>query len=106
MAGVTLLVHDSESPSAKCEVRSAKWVRSTKCGVPVRSATCEARRARGGSVSIRRTAPVLLAIVAMVGTLQARQAATITTPKEAFGFNFGDDYQLVNYTRLVDYWRR
>ena len=29
----------------------------------------------------------------------------ITTPKEAFGFNFGDDYQLANYTRLSSYWR-
>jgi len=25
----------------------------------------------------------------------------ITSPKEQFGFNVGDDYQLVNYTQLV-----
>ena len=30
----------------------------------------------------------------------------ITTPKEAFGFNLGDDYQLANYTQIADYWRR
>jgi len=30
---------------------------------------------------------------------------TITTPKEAFGFNIGDDYQLVNYVKMVAYWQ-
>jgi hypothetical protein len=30
----------------------------------------------------------------------------ITTPKEQLGFNFGDDYQLANYTQLVDYWKK
>ncbi len=29
----------------------------------------------------------------------------ITTPKEAFGSNFGDDYFLANYTQLSAYWR-
>src|SRR5207237_1054216 len=34
----------------------------------------------------------------------ATQAQTrITTPKEQFGFNIGDDYSLVNYTQYVDY---
>src|SRR5262245_63904197 len=30
----------------------------------------------------------------------------VTTPKEQLGFNFGDDYQLANYTQLVDYWKK
>ncbi|MEK6323001.1 MAG: M14 metallopeptidase family protein [Acidobacteriota bacterium] len=30
----------------------------------------------------------------------------ITTPKEQLGFNFGDDYQLANYTQLVEYWKK
>jgi hypothetical protein len=30
----------------------------------------------------------------------------ITTPKEQFGFDIGDDYQLVNYTQLVEYWKK
>src|SRR5260370_41829794 len=30
----------------------------------------------------------------------------ITPPKEQLGFNFGDDYQLANYTQLVDYWKK
>ena len=30
----------------------------------------------------------------------------ITSPKEAFGFNIGDDYQLANYTQLQAYWKK
>lgn len=30
----------------------------------------------------------------------------ITTPIEEFGFNIGDDYYLVNYTQLVEYWKK
>ena len=29
----------------------------------------------------------------------------ITTPKDFFGFNIGDDYHLATYTQFVDYWR-
>ena len=37
----------------------------------------------------------------------AAQAQTrITTPKEQFGFNVGDDYVLVNYTQYVDYLKK
>src|SRR5262252_6374773 len=34
----------------------------------------------------------------------APPAARITTPKEALGFNFGDDYQLANYKQIDAYW--
>ena len=30
----------------------------------------------------------------------------ITTPKEEFGFNLGDDYQLANYKQISAYWRK
>ena len=33
-------------------------------------------------------------------------AQTITTPKQQFGFNIGDDYQLATYTQFVDYWQK
>ena len=33
-------------------------------------------------------------------------AQTITTPKQHFGFNIGDDYQLATYTQFVDYWQK
>jgi hypothetical protein len=32
--------------------------------------------------------------------------ADITTPKQAFGFNIGDDYQLANYVQLEKYWKQ
>ena len=34
------------------------------------------------------------------------QAGRITSPREEFGFNFGDDYQLANYQRLSAYWKK
>ncbi len=36
----------------------------------------------------------------------AQTASKITTPKEQFGFNLGDDYQLTNYTQLSEYWHK
>jgi hypothetical protein len=38
--------------------------------------------------------------------LSAQTAPAITTPKEAFGFNIGDDYHVANYTQLEDYWKK
>src|SRR6202050_3935117 len=37
-------------------------------------------------------------------TLAAQTAPKITTPKDALGFNLGDDYQVANYTQLDAYW--
>ena len=34
------------------------------------------------------------------------QSRHITSPKEQFGFNIGDDYRLVNYTQLETYWKK
>ena len=31
---------------------------------------------------------------------------SITSPKEHFGFNIGDDYRLANYTQLTSYWKK
>jgi hypothetical protein len=41
----------------------------------------------------------LLAITAVAQT-------KIASPKEQLGFSFGDDYQLANYTQLVEYWKK
>src|SRR5690348_3237941 len=32
--------------------------------------------------------------------------AQVTTPKQALGFNLGDDYQVANYTQLEEYWKK
>jgi hypothetical protein len=42
----------------------------------------------------------VLAIAALAG------AQTITSPKQQFGFNIGDDYQLATYSQLIDYWQK
>ncbi|MEO8333674.1 MAG: M14 metallopeptidase family protein [bacterium] len=47
---------------------------------------------------IARTALLLLALAAPVA------AQRITTPREAFGSNFGDDYFLANYKQISAYW--
>ena len=36
----------------------------------------------------------------------APAAQTITSPKQHFGFNIGDDYQLATYTQFVEYWQK
>jgi zinc carboxypeptidase len=36
----------------------------------------------------------------------ASAAAQVTAPKEALGFNLGDDYQVANYTQLEKYWEK
>lgn len=54
---------------------------------------------------IGRIRPAVLLILLLVApTLQAQ--SRITTPKQQFGFNIGDDYMLANYSQLVDYWKK
>ena len=45
----------------------------------------------------------LLIALAVIPVLSQEK---ITTPKEQFGFNPGDDYHLVNYTQLAAYWKK
>ena len=37
---------------------------------------------------------------------QTRAESKVTSPKEEFGANIGDDYHLINYTQLVAYWEK
>jgi len=39
-------------------------------------------------------------------TLTAQTIPKITTPKDALGFNLGDDYQVATYTQLDAYWHK
>lgn len=54
------------------------------------------RRARLGGV--------VAAALLLAGTAHAQ--STITTPKQQFGFNIGDDYQLATYDQLQAYWHK
>jgi len=54
---------------------------------------------------------LLLSLVLVGAPLAAngqRRAArqTITSPLAQFGHNIGDDYFLVNYSQMMDYWRK
>jgi zinc carboxypeptidase len=55
-------------------------------------------------VHFRRPASVLAALAFSATTLAAQ--AHITTPKEFFGHNVGDDYFLANYTQFQGYWHK
>src|SRR5580704_11136530 len=54
----------------------------------------------------RRLCIPLLAALCQAPGLCAQTQRHITTPKEEFGFNIGDDYRLVNYTQLEAYWKK
>src|SRR5262245_16143446 len=58
-----------------------------------------------------RVIPTLLALsLSLIATASAASLASaqtkITSPKEQFGFNIGDDYQLVNYTQYETYLKK
>lgn len=48
----------------------------------------------------------MLLLVAMLFCIQSAIAQNIPTPKEHFGFNIGDDYQLANYTQTEAYFKK
>src|SRR5688572_10159400 len=45
-------------------------------------------------------------LVCMLAVTSPLAQSAITTPKAQFGFELGDDYQLVNYRQIADYWRK
>jgi Zinc carboxypeptidase len=50
---------------------------------------------------------ILAAALFLLTTAAAATAQqAITSPKQHFGFNIGDDYQLATYTQFVDYWQK
>jgi Zinc carboxypeptidase len=49
---------------------------------------------------------VFMWIALLAAPAAMSHAQTITTPKQQFGFDIGDDYQLANYTQFADYWRK
>ena len=50
-------------------------------------------------------AAALFTIAAAVPAAQSRPPV-VTTPKQQFGFNIGDDYRLATYTQLTEYWKK
>jgi hypothetical protein len=58
--------------------------------------------------TVRGTASLLVMSVLTLAAPQAQSPASrnVTTPKQQFGHDIGDDYVLVNYTRYVEYLRK
>ncbi|HEV2687487.1 MAG TPA: M14 metallopeptidase family protein [Bryobacteraceae bacterium] len=54
--------------------------------------------------TVRRTHYALILVFAAVAL--AQNGHHITTPKEALGFEIGDDYHLANYTQLTAWWKK
>src|SRR6476660_9370922 len=56
---------------------------------------------------LKRTPRSLILSAAILLTLTASSAGQgITTPKQFFGFNIGDDYQLATYDQFIEYWQK
>src|SRR5262245_9801823 len=56
---------------------------------------------------LRRTPRTLFLSLALLITITAAAAAQgITSPKQFFSFNIGDDYQLATYDQFVEYWQK
>src|SRR5579872_3971910 len=49
---------------------------------------------------------LILATALSVWPLFAQPVPKVTSPKDALGFNLGDDYQVANYTQLEAYWKK
>ncbi len=57
-------------------------------------------------MNTRSTRIRLLACALVLAGAAAGEAQTVTPPKQFFGFNIGDDYQLATYTQFVEYWQK
>jgi hypothetical protein len=57
-------------------------------------------------MTYRRLPVPALALASLVIWSAAAQTRHITTPKEALGFNLGDDYCVANYGQLETYWKK
>jgi hypothetical protein len=49
---------------------------------------------------------ILISLLLVILALPLLAQKRITSPREQFGFNLGDDYQLANYSQLETYWKK
>ena len=54
----------------------------------------------------RTTRSAFVAFALTMAMAASSAAQTITSPKQFFGFNIGDDFQLATYTKFVEYWQK
>jgi hypothetical protein len=65
-----------------------------------------ATRSTRAPVSIRLAQFAFPLFAVALATAPVAAQGRITTPKEHFGFNIGDDYNLATYTQFMAYWRK
>lgn len=53
-----------------------------------------------------RLKALFIVFLFLITTAQLFAQNKITSPKEQFGFNVGDDYCLISYSQMVDYWKK
>src|SRR3990172_9434874 len=56
--------------------------------------------------TLRRSTRLLLALGSLAPTTAVRSQAPVTSPRQEFGHDFGDDYFLANYREIAAYWRK
>src|SRR6476620_5350999 len=56
--------------------------------------------------TVRRAILLTAVLSATAVGAQTPPAGKITTPKEFFGFNIGDDWKLANYDQFKEYWKK
>ncbi len=56
--------------------------------------------------TVRRAILLTAVLSATAVGAQTPPAGKITTPKEFFGFNIGDDWKLANYDQFQEYWKK
>jgi hypothetical protein len=49
---------------------------------------------------------LVLSVALLLALCASSSAQGVITPKQYFGFNIGDDYQLATYDQFVEYWRQ
>ncbi|MEO5897202.1 MAG: M14 metallopeptidase family protein [Vicinamibacterales bacterium] len=54
----------------------------------------------------QRTTGVIGALALGLSLAASAAAQTVTSPKQHFGFNIGDDYQLATYDQFISYWQK
>jgi ABC-type glycerol-3-phosphate transport system substrate-binding protein len=57
-------------------------------------------------VNLRRLILAATLLIAAASAPAQQVRPNITTPKQSFGFNIGDDYHLANYVQLTAYWQK
>ncbi len=57
-------------------------------------------------MKLRPSPAHLLILLLATLPVSAQNAPKITTPKDALGFNIGDDYMMASYSQLETYWKK